>query len=214
MDTGFWHDKWARNDIAFHQSVVHPMLGSYLAALKLGVGARVFVPLCGKSLDMAWLANEGCHVIGSELSEVAARQFFAEAGLKPEVSDWAGGKHLMAQNVEIYVGDIFELNAEIIGSIQATYDRAALVALPETMRRRYTDHVTRITLTAPQLLITFTYDQSAMAGPPFSIPDEEVKSHYSEQYLVKHLCGDAVQGGLKGKAPALEHLWLLTHSST
>lgn len=210
MDAGFWHDKWAKNDIAFHQSVVHPMLTTYLAALKLEAGARVFVPLCGKSLDMAWLANEGCHVIGSELSETAARQFFADAGLEPKVSDWAGGKHLTAQNVEIYVGDIFDLTADVIGSVQATYDRAALVALPETMRQRYTDHVTRITLAASQLLITFTYDQSAMAGPPFSIPDQEVKSHYSEQYRVRHLCSDAVQGGLKGKVPALEHLWLLT----
>lgn len=209
MDAGFWHDKWAKNEIAFHQSVVHPMLASYLASLKLGSGARIFVPLCGKSLDMAWLANEGCRVIGAELSENAASQFFSEAGLEPEVTDWAGGKHFSAQNIEIYIGDIFDLTAEIIGPVQAVYDRAALVALPAETRHRYADHVARITRAAPQLLITFTYDQSIMAGPPFSIPDQEVKSHYREQFQVQQLCSEEVQGGLKGKAPAVEHLWRL-----
>lgn len=209
MDAGFWHEKWAKNDIAFHQIDVHPMLAENLARLGLPKGARVFVSLCGKSLDMGWLAKSGYHVIGAELSEEAVKQFFEEAGLQPSVRGWAGGRHYSAAGIEIFAGDIFDLKAEMIGTVDAVYDRAALVALPDTMRPDYAAHVTAITGAAPQLLITFTYDQSVMAGPPFSIPADEVTTHYTGPYEVELLCSEDVEGGLKGKAPATEHLWLL-----
>lgn len=107
------------------------------------------------------------------------------------------------------VGDYFKLNAELLGSVDATYDRASLVALPTDMRTDYTQHLQTITATAPQLLITFDYDQSQQAGPPFAIPATEVKTHYAKAYSIQQMASVPVKGGLKGGCGALEQVWAL-----
>ena len=58
MDEAFWQRRWARNEIGFHLNEVNPYLRRHWPSLKLAQGARVLVPLCGKSLDMAWLADQ------------------------------------------------------------------------------------------------------------------------------------------------------------
>jgi len=99
-----------------------------------------------------------------------------------------------------------------LGSIDAIYDRAALVALPQEMRIRYTAHLTEITDKAPQLLITFEYDQSAMEGPPFSVSNEEVNELYGASYDLTLIASVDVPGGLKGRCPAKENAWVLRNS--
>ena len=108
------------------------------------------------------------------------------------------------------MGDLFDLSREILGPVDAVYDRAALVALPETTRIRYTAHLKSITGTAPQLVIGYQYDQSVVDGPPFSVTPEELRRHYSGDYTLKLLARMDVPGGLKGKYPATEHIWQLT----
>ncbi|MEO1161671.1 MAG: thiopurine S-methyltransferase, partial [Pseudomonadota bacterium] len=81
--------------------------------------------------------------------------------------------------------------------------------LPEEMRIRYAEHITGITCQAPQLLITFEYDQSRMAGPPFSISAAEIPEHYRDCYRVAPLASVDVMGKLKGKCAAKENVWLL-----
>ncbi|MGB7251834.1 MAG: thiopurine S-methyltransferase, partial [Phormidesmis sp.] len=93
--------------------------------------------------------------------------------------------------------------------IDAIYDRAALVALPEVMRDRYTPHLKEITANAPQLLICFEYDQNLMTGPPFSISPQEVARHYEDSYTLTPLESGAVPGGLKGNDAAMQTVWLL-----
>ena len=107
---------------------------------------------------------------------------------------------------------IFDLSGEVLGPVDAVYDRAALVALPEDMRRRYTAHLIEITDKAPQLLIAHQYDQNAMDGPPFSISDEEIEAHYRDHYDLAKLASVEVAGGLKGKCPARENVWLLQNA--
>ena len=101
------------------------------------------------------------------------------------------------------------ITQDILGKVDAIYDRAALVALPPETRVRYTEHLLKITQTAPQLVICFQYDQSLMSGPPFSIVEEEVLQHYAVTYLIKHLETRDVEGGSKGTIPATEAVWLL-----
>lgn len=107
------------------------------------------------------------------------------------------------------MGDIFALSAEILGEVDAVYDRAALVALPETLRQQYTAHLIQLTHRAPQLLICYEYDQGVMSGPPFSVNDEEVKQHYAAPYHISLLDSVAVEGGLRGQCDAVEDVWLL-----
>ena len=209
MDGDFWRQKWRDEQIAFHQPAAHPMLVAHFAALGLREGARVFVPLCGKSLDIGWLLGAGFRVAGAELVETAVEQLFAELGLEPEITDAGALKRYAAERIDIFVGDIFKLDAGTLGPVDAVYDRAALVALPAAMRQAYAAHVAAITARAPQLLITFDYDQSRMEGPPFAVAEGEVRGLYEGVYDVVLLANAEVAGGLKGMCPAIETGWAL-----
>lgn len=209
MEHHFWHDKWARGDIGFHEPDANPLLVRHFDALGLAPGCRVFLPLCGKTRDIAWLLDRGHRVAGAELSRLAIEQLFAELGVAPEVAEAGKTLHYRAPDIDIYVGDIFELTRDTLGPVDAIYDRAALVALPESLRARYAAHLMPLTGTAPQLLICYDYDQSALAGPPFSISDEEVRRHYGDHYVMTRLESGPLEGGLKGKCPATENVWCL-----
>lgn len=211
MDANFWHQRWQDNQIGFHQSEANPLLVSYFDKLSLGQGSRVFVPLCGKTLDIGWLLSNGYRVAGAELSELAIRQLFEELGVAPEIEIMEGGnvKHYRAPDLDIFVGDIFDVTRQLLGPIDAIYDRAALIALPEDMRIRYAQHLIEITDNAPQLLITLEYDQNLRDGPPFSIGDEAVRQYYKDCYDLSPLTRvDAVEG-LRGVEAVQENVWLL-----
>ena len=209
MDAAFWHQKWEANEIGFHEGEANRLLVKYFDALCLAEGHRVFVPLCGKTLDIAWLLSNGFRVAGAELVESAIEQLFSDLGIEPEISEVGEVKRYSAKNIDIFVGDIFAVSSEILGSVDAIYDRAALVALPEEIRRRYTGHLMEISDRTPQLLLTFEYDQSVMDGPPFSISNEEVIQHYGDRYELTLMESIAIPGGLKGKCAATENVWLL-----
>ena len=213
MDPSFWHQRWETNQIAFHESKTNPLLVKHFHELSLATGRRIFVPLCGKTLDISWLLSKGHRVAGAELSRLAIEQLFMELGLQPEILPVGDLEQWSANNLDIFVGDIFALSRKILGPVDAVYDRAALVAFPESMRNRYAAHLTEIAGNAPQLLICYDYDQSKMEGPPFSVSDEEVKRHYAAKYGVTRIASAEVSGGLKGKVAAKENVWLLTPTS-
>ena len=212
MDPNFWHQRWEKNETAWHESQANPLLVKHFNELSLAKGRRVFVPLCGKTLDISWLLSKGYRVAGAELSQLAIEQLFFELGVQPDISTVGQVAQWSAKNIDIFVGDIFAVTRKILGPVDAVYDRAALVALSESMRYRYTAHLAEMTDKAPQLLICYVYDQRLMEGPPFSISDEEVQRHYAGTYDVKLLATTEVAGGLKGKCPAKENLWLLVHT--
>lgn len=209
IDARFWHEKWEQKDIAFHQSRAHPLMVEHIGALGLASGSRVFVPLCGKTLDIAWLLGQGYRVAGAELSKIAIEELFAELGVKAAISQAGKLEKYSADKIDIFAGNIFDLTAAILGQVDAVYDRAALVAFPEELRGRYATHMVEITNKAPQFLISFEYDQKLLQPPPFSVNPAEVKKHYEGTYSLKLLADESVRGGLKGKCPAQEQVWLL-----
>lgn len=210
MDHDFWHQRWQNQQIGFHLGEVNPILLTHFQTLGLQAGQRIFVPLCGKTLDMHWLLAQGLHVVGAELSQLAIDALFTELGLTPEITQLDTFRHYRAGNIEIFQGDFFALTPALLRSVDAVYDRAALIALPGDLRGRYTDHLKQITGTAPQLLISFQYDQSLVAGPPFSVSKEEVSSHYDEDYTVTQLESIRMEKGMRGLYPAEETAWLLS----
>ena len=209
MEKAFWLKKWQSNEIGFHNPEAHGLLVKYFGRLALKPGSRVFVPLCGKTLDIGWLLEQGCSVCGAELSEDAVIQLFEQLAIEPEVEEAGALRRYSGPAIDVFVGDIFQLASESLGPVDAIYDRAALVALPEGMRHQYTQHLIRLTNAAAQLLITFEYDQQRMPGPPFCVSDREVEEHYSGDYRLALLESVDVPGGLKGKCPAQEKVWLL-----
>ena len=187
----------------------NPLLVKHFSILNLKQNARIFLPLCGKTLDIAWLLSQGYRVAGAELSAIAIEDLFNSLNLTPTISTFAEITHYSATNIDIFVGDIFKVTSTMLGNVDAAYDRAALVALPEDMRKTYTAHLMALTNKAPQLLICFEYDQTLHAGPPFSIGANEVKQHYQRAYDLTLLASEAMPDGLKGKYPCTEQVWWL-----
>jgi thiopurine S-methyltransferase len=209
MKHEFWHERWKKNEIGFHEPKANPALVKNIARLKLPKRARVFIPLCGKTLDIGWLLSRGFRVAGAELSELAVTQLFEQLRVKPKVVKSKNGSVYRARNIDIFVGDIFRVTRARLGRVDAIYDRAALVALPPEVRKRYTAHLMRITNKARQLLVSFEYDQSLMPGPPFSISNAEIVTHYAKAYDITLLASAAMPNGLRDKYPATENTWLL-----
>lgn len=209
MDAEFWHERWRENRLGFHQSDYNALMIAHFERLNLPPGARVFVPLCGKTRDIAWLLSRGYRVSGVELSALAVNQLFADLEVVPALSDAGSLQGYAAPGLDIFAGDIFDLSREALGSTDAVYDRAALVALPQEMRVPYADRVHAITGGAQQFLLTFEYDQRVMEGPPFSVDAAELERIYADRYAITALAEAEVKGGLKGIAPATEHAWHL-----
>ena len=210
MDPEFWHQRWEENNIGFQEREANPLLVDYFSKLSLTKGSRVFLPLCGKTMDIAWLLSNGYRVVGAELSDIAIAQLFTGMGVSPEISTSGKITHYRHKGLEIFGGDIFNLSGDVTGPVDAVYDRAALVALPRETRQRYTKHLIDLTDAAPQLLICYEYDQSRMDGPPFSVTHDEIVRHYRDHYEFAQLVSSNVPGGLKGKCMARENVWLLT----
>jgi thiopurine S-methyltransferase len=175
-----WHGRWEEGRIGFHRDEVHDRLHTLWPTIGAHSGA-VFVPLCGKSLDMRWLVSAGHDVVGVELSERAARDFFSEWGVavvrrvRGSFVEFSGG------GVRILVGDFFDLDASLVGPVVAVYDRAALVALDLPTRARYVERL--FSLLPPGcrgLLITLEFPAGQMAGPPFSVDETEVRELFGE----------------------------------
>lgn len=180
MDADFWLQKWQEGQIGFHRHDVMPLLQKHWPSLQLPPDSRVLVPLCGKSLDMHWLAAQGHRVLGVELSPLAVAQFFEEAGLQPERTTSPYGEHFSAGPIEIILGDAFGLDPGLLADITGVYDRAALIALPPDLRLRYRDTVYAALPAGCQgLLITLEYPQEEKAGPPFSVAQAEVESLFA-----------------------------------
>lgn len=207
MEADFWNKRWENNEIGFHEPEANPRLIQHWPALGLAPGSRVLVPLCGKTLDIGWFLSQGYHVIGAELSELAIEQLFAELGVTPMITQLENFRHYQADHLDIFVGDIFDLTPEQLGSIDGIYDRGALIALPDDTRPRYTEHLITQTQAAPQLVITLQYDTSLLQGPPFHISHEEIQQHYAGAYTPE-LVEDCEQpGGLKGVCDAQINVW-------
>lgn len=185
MDAQYWHDRWGEGRTGWHQDQPTPLLLKHWPALELPPGSRVFVPLAGKSGDMRWLAGQGHRVLGVELSRIAVEQFFDESGLAPQVTPTEYGSRFDAGGIAIIVGDAFALGHGILRDCEAVFDRAALIALPPDLRRRYAGELyAQLPSGCRGLLITVEYPQHEKEGPPFSVPEDEVRSLFSSGWSV------------------------------
>jgi thiopurine S-methyltransferase len=188
MQPEFWHRRWATGQIGFHQSTVDKNLRRHWPTLNLGRGSRVFAPLCGKSLDLIWLRDQGHLVVGVELSATALEAFHAENAISARRRVQGGFDVYESSSLELYRGDFFALTPALLGDAAAVYDRAALISWAPELRRGYVEHIAELVSSGTQmLLITLEYLQSQMPGPPFSVKGEEVRSLYSGNFKIQEI---------------------------
>jgi len=181
MDPEFWHERWSKGEIGFHQHDFNAHMQAFIERLSLKPGQHIFVPLCGKSLDLVWLLRHGYRVSGVEINRQAVQDFFAENRIEPQIREIPGGEVFEAESLAIYRADLFATDFPGMPTIDAVYDRAALVALPPGMRKAYSERM--LGLIAPgvrTLLVTLDYPQLEMRGPPFSVPLDEINVLYGE----------------------------------
>lgn len=183
MEHEFWHERWAKEQTGFHEGSVNQYLHEHWPALAGTNTDAVFVPLCGKAHDMWWLHDRGHPVIGVELSDIACKDFFEDAGEKALVHPGEPFIIFKHDNLQLWCGDFFQLVPDDLKHIRLVYDRAALIALPQDMRKGYVDHLTAVIPDGTEiLLITLDYDSTEMKGPPFNVSDEEVRELYGNDY--------------------------------
>lgn len=215
MDPEFWHERWTRDEIGFHQHDFNKHMQSFIDRLGIRPGAHVFVPLCGKSLDLVWLLEQGYQVSGVEISPRAVTDFFSENQLLPRVTDIPGGRLYQSPGVDMYCVDFFGPGLASMAPIDAVYDRAALVALPPEMRAAYAQRLLEwLRPGARMLLVTLDYPQHEMRGPPFAVTLGEVESLYADVCRIERLhsedCLDREpRFRKKGLTSLMEHVLLL-----
>mgnify|MGYP006186955445 CR=1 FL=1 len=201
MHEDFWQERWARNEIGFHLREVNPYLQRHWPDLGLAAGAQVLVPLCGKSLDMAWLAGQGYRVLGVELAESAVIAFFAEQELTPEVDQYGAFRRYRAGAVELLCGDFFALQAADVAACAGLYDRAALIALPQEMRSSYLSvlhgdatAVTMLSNVDLDRVVTTDEDDADVAvgfySKPYRKQNQWEQHNYNDLYLVNVKTGE------------------------
>lgn len=214
----FWLDIWREGRTYFHREGIHPDIITYWPKLQLPPQSKILVPLCGKSIDMVWLIQQGHQVTGIELSEEAIKQFATEQNISLQKDELVNAKHYFNDNISLWVADIFSLDMALIPKVDAIYDRAALIALPETLRQAY---VTRcLQWLNPHgyiLLKTMDYPQEDMEGPPFSVSDDEVKRLYQECQSIELLsCTERINDPndhlvARGLKRVFDKVWLIKY---
>ncbi len=194
-DAKFWQGRWERGEIGWHQTEVEPALVAWYSARPRG---RIFVPLCGKSLDLKWLLDEGHDVVGCERSSTACEAFFREHEIVPDVTPDGPFQIYRAPSITLFGGDFFDLTADQLGEVDAVYDRAALIALPPDVQPNYARHLLgllALSLRNPrfefrQLVLERT--PADPTGPPFSTSPETVALYYGNALRVELRSREAV----------------------
>ncbi len=186
MEPDFWHTRWSEGRLGFHQRKANSRLKKFWRAFAPEHG-KVLAPLCGKSLDMLWLARAGYAVVGIEISDIACRDFYTENQLTftRQRQDGAPFVKYSGGGVTLWCGDFFALTPADLNDIPVVYDRAALIALPAKMRADYAAHLAAILQPGSRiLLISMDYDENKMQGPPFSVPENEVRALFERKFSV------------------------------
>ncbi|MCK5002051.1 MAG: thiopurine S-methyltransferase [Gammaproteobacteria bacterium] len=200
MQRDFWLERWQNGETGFHQEQLNPYLGYFYGEKGVPLEKRktlkVFVPLCGKSVDMLWLAQNGYQVLGIECSEIAVKDFFETHDLEFRIVEGKRFKRYISDareghaRVEILQGDFFDLVLRDLEAVTDIYDRASMIALPEIMRLDYFKKMVELQDEGMRtLLVTLTYPQEEMSGPPFSVSENELNDLYSEKFKIDKLLG-------------------------
>ena len=188
MQPDFWLDRWRAAQIGFHQAATDRHLMAYWPNLKLPASSSVFVPLCGKSLDLLWLNARGHSVAGVELSPIALESFCMEHGIPARRRVLADFDVYQAERLALFRGDFFKLTRKLLGNVSAVYDRAALISWAPPLRSAYVDHMAALTDAGTQtLLISVEYPPAQMSGPPFPLDRAAIDELYAEHHSIELL---------------------------
>ncbi|XP_019729224.1 probable thiopurine S-methyltransferase [Hippocampus comes] len=199
VDLKEWEQRWEENRIGFHNPRVHKMLESHIDKVLAGrTGVRFFFPLCGKAVDMKWLADMGHSVVGVEIAEKAIQQFFMENNLtysEEPVPAMPGVKVFRnsEKNISVYNCDLYNVSSSVVGQFGAIWDRGSLVAINPRDREKYASLIMSLMAQdCKYLLSTLMYNPELYKGPPFVVPGEQIPGLFGKQCNVELLLSQNV----------------------
>jgi len=190
MEKSFWIKNWEENNIGFHNSEYNELLLKHFPCFSLEGNCHIFVPLCGKTQDLIWLAMQGQKVTGVEVSPLAVAGFFEENNFSFDKTEDGAFNRYSSKTppIEILEGDFFEVNNQVLGKVNFLYDRASIVALPPELRKKYTEVITDILSPGDQmLLVAMEYDSPEVLGPPFPVTERDIRSYYENNFSIEVL---------------------------
>jgi thiopurine S-methyltransferase len=193
LDAAFWHERWHKDQIGFHQTSVARQLEKYWPCLEIAPTSHVFVPLCGKSLDLLWLSQRVDQVTGVELSNVAVEALHLENGIAARRRSGNDAECFVSASLRVFRADFFWLTRATLGPVDAVYDRAALIAWPQELRAPYVERLSELTGPGTRtLLITIEYPPHETQGPPFSVSAGDVERLYGAHHHLTLLGRDDI----------------------
>lgn len=175
MGVDRWRESWRRGHPAFHRETVHDDLIAFHDEV-LGGAERVLVPLSGRSLDLAWLAERGHEVVGVEIVEEVVAAYFADRGLEVAPAPAGPFRAYRSGRLTVLAGDMLDATPEDLGTFDGAWDRAALVALPPAERPAYAGVLRGLMRPGARMLLqTFGLDRPPEVGPPYRVPEDEIR---------------------------------------
>jgi thiopurine S-methyltransferase len=188
VEAEFWLERWRNAQTGFHQATPDKRLQAYWPALHLPANSRVFVPLCGKSLDLLWLKDQGHTIAGVELSPIALESFCMENGIAARRRILIDFDIYETEGLALLRGDFFRLTKSLLGNVSAVYDRAALISWAPPLRAAYVSHLASLIDPGTQmLLISVEYPEADMSGPPFPLTRETIDELYAPYFSIELL---------------------------
>lgn len=195
-DNDLWIRLWKDQNTEFHQPEVNRFLQRFWPPRPDGAERRVFVPFCGMSLDMIWLAAQGDHVVGVELSPIAVRRFFDENELEVTSVQIGEFQCFQAGRISVLCGDYFRLNRSILGPVDVIYDCTSLSALAEESRAPYIAHMRSLVDPGTQVLLLTIVDSEPGASPSsLHEVEPEVRLLYGQESRVRLEHCEAIKAG-------------------
>lgn len=190
MQLEFWNDVWREQDQPmFDQKTPNSLLLQTYSQWAPPAGSKIFVPLCGRSIDMSWIRAQGHAILGIECAESAVKSYFElhyhDYKLIPHFNAYTTYE---ADLCTILVGDFFHLDTKFTEDCLGCYDRASLVAMPAKMRIDYSQKMAQLMPPGSRtLLLTFEYETPDVIGPPFSVKALEIQDLYGANFQIKEL---------------------------
>eukprot|EP00970_Alexandrium_tamarense_P001732 scaffold224_cov181-Alexandrium_tamarense.AAC.17 len=224
----FWSQRWSGPKLGWHLEHVNPHLSKYTDLFLRSVGdtdsddqRRVFVPLCGKSVDLAHLAAHPkvSHVVGIDIMRDAAETFANEhpqfsmveltlgdenecVGAVGESSCVAAEESTLTkkssfhgEGITFLLGDLFDFKPSSDEGtndvFDAIYDRASMVAIHPTLRKKYVSLLGSLLRPSGTILLVtiekrqVINNEAKLNGPPFSIDEMQVRRLYEAEDWVE-----------------------------
>jgi len=211
MEIKDWEERWRQGRRGWHQEAPNKLLLKYGPAALGKPPGRVLVPLCGKSLDLLWLEEQGFWVLGVEAAGMALREFHQEHDRQVAVREEGPFKIHQSGRITLVEGDFLALPDGLLGQVDAIYDRAAYHAVgPREVRDVYAQRLLEhLKPAGSMLLIALHYNQQQMPGPPFSVTPEEVREVFGGRRPVRCLHDQEIlaqEPGLQEKG--LSEVWV------